>query len=389
MTDSTPWQSPSGPERPADQSPFATRGAPSPYGPPPQGWAPPPKPGLIPLRPLGLGTVLAASFQVLRRNPRPTFGFSLAVYAISSLLGLAVVGVVAFAGFSRALSATGPDQDALLAGAGAMTILSALVPVALSIVAAALLQGVIALEVARGTVGEKHTVGSLLRAARGRIGALIGWTALVAGTLVVAIGVLGGLVALLIAFGGTAGLVVGILLGLLLAAGVAALAFWLTTKLAFVPSVLLLERVTLRQAMGRSWALTRGVFWRTLGILLLVAVIISVATQVVSTPFSFVLGISGALLNPTEAEGPAMVTFVVTYVLLLLFSVLFAALAAVVQSATPALLYLDARMRKEGLDLELVRFVEARQTGRTDVPDPYLVRSGQADAAAAPGAPWS
>jgi len=33
------------------------------------------------------------------------------------------------------------------------------------------------------------------------------------------------------------------------------------------------------------------------------------------------------------------------------------------------------RMRKEGLDLELVRFVEARQVGQNGVGNPYLVHA--------------
>jgi hypothetical protein len=33
-------------------------------------------------------------------------------------------------------------------------------------------------------------------------------------------------------------------------------------------------------------------------------------------------------------------------------------------------------MRKEGLDLQLVRFVEGRQTGQ-DLPDPYLPQAQQ------------
>jgi len=78
-------------------------------------------------------------------------------------------------------------------------------------------------------------------------------------------------------------------------------------------------------------------------------------------------------------------------------SVVFGAIALVAQSATPALLYIDIRMRKEGLDLELLRFVEARQTGDTSVVDPYLVtstRSGQSRSASTPGAadqqtPWT
>ncbi|MDQ1552650.1 MAG: hypothetical protein QOD50_2072, partial [Actinomycetota bacterium] len=33
------------------------------------------------------------------------------------------------------------------------------------------------------------------------------------------------------------------------------------------------------------------------------------------------------------------------------------------------------RIRKEGLDLALMRFVDARQAGNADVPDPYLPTS--------------
>jgi hypothetical protein len=40
-----------------------------------------------------------------------------------------------------------------------------------------------------------------------------------------------------------------------------------------------------------------------------------------------------------------------------------------------ALIYIDLRMRKEGLDLQLMRFVDARQAGNADVPDPYLPAS--------------
>jgi len=43
-----------------------------------------------------------------------------------------------------------------------------------------------------------------------------------------------------------------------------------------------------------------------------------------------------------------------------------------VMSATTAVIYIDLRMRKEGLDLELIRFVEARSAGEPEPPDPYL-----------------
>jgi hypothetical protein len=69
-----------------------------------------------------------------------------------------------------------------------------------------------------------------------------------------------------------------------------------------------------------------------------------------------------------------------SYVVRMIVTVLVGAIGAIVQSATIALLYIDLRMRKEGLDLELTRFVEARQSGATGLTDPYA-RNG------APAAP--
>lgn len=396
MTDQTPWQSPSG--SPPAREPFAPSGAPHPGAPQPgaaPGWTPPPKPGLIPLRPLTLGTMLAAAFQVLRRNPRPMFGFALLVMAGVTLISLAVVGLVTFFAVTRVTTATGTDLDAITAGSIAAIGLSALVPVVLSLCAGALLQGIVVLEVARGTVGEKLRLGGLWRAAKGRIGALIGWTLLVTVVVVLALGIAGVLIGLIIAFGGTAGLVAGILLAIAVVAGAAVLGFWLGTRLCLVPSVLMLERLPLRAALSRSWSLTRGYFWRTLGIQLLVSVIVQVVTTIISTPLQILLGFGSALVNPNGDETGVIVTVVVLYLITIVVAVVFGAIAAVVQAATTSLIYIDIRMRKEGLDLELTRFVEARQAGDSSVPDPYLVASGPSEARTAEArtapdpSPWS
>ena len=372
MTDSTSWQPPAGAPLPPPPSPYGA--PPPPTGQP--GWTPPPRPGLIPLRPLTLGTLLGAAFQVLRRNPRPTFGFALLVTGAIFLSALLIVGVVSFFAISRTLNATGADAEALEAGSFAMIVLSALVPIALSIVGTAILQGVVSLEVARGTVGERLRLGGLWRAARGRIGALIGWSLLIALAVLVGVAIVAVLIAVVIAFGGSAGIVAGVLLGLVAFGGAIVLAAWLSTKLCLVPSILMLERLPLRAALARSWSLTRGYFWKTLGIQLLVAVIVQTVASVVSAPVSLILGFGSALLNPNGDNDGLIVAGVVLYLLTIILSVVFGAIAAVVQSATPALIYIDIRMRKEGLDLELSRFVEARQAGDTGVADPYLVDPG-------------
>lgn len=415
MTDGSQWVPPASPE-PTQQAPaFPAPGTPAPGAsfpppaapafPPPagpgfappappaapfgapvaptvqSGWTPPPKPGLVPLRPLGLGAILGASFQVLRRNPRPTFGFSLALNGVIGLLSLGVLGLVAVLAFNRLSFASNNDVDTIGAGVAAQAIVAFIVALLLGVVSAAVLQGVISLEVARGTLGERLRLGGLWRQAKGRMGALIGWAFLLIGVVLV-VGVAIALVAaLLVGLGGQAGIAIAVLLTIVAAIGFTVLSVWIGTKLAFVPSALMIERLSLRAAIGRSWSLTGGFFWRVLGIQLLVAVILNFASQIVTTPVSFVGGLALGILNPNGDTDAVIVTTIITYAVLMVLAVVVQAITSVVQAATSALLYIDLRIRKEGLDLELTRFVEARQSGENSQPDPYLQRPAAATAA--------
>ncbi|MEH6780875.1 MAG: hypothetical protein V7618_04850 [Rhodoglobus sp.] len=390
MSDSSPWQSPDSSSAdgtkplapPAPSSAYTagsapavapgTPGTPPRYGTAAPGWTPPPKPGLIPLQPLGLGTILSASLLVLRRNPRPTFGLSLLIMSLVTVGSLVLVGIVTFAGVERTLSASESDAATIEAGATAGLILSAFFAVALSLVGGAILQGIVSLEVARGTVGERLRLRGLWNAAKGRIGALIGWSALVMVAVFIGIAVVAGVSVLLFTFGDTAGIVFGVLtmLGGFLIAGF--LAAWLGTFFAFVPSALMIERLPLMLAIRRSWSLVRGNFWRTLGILLLIMVIVNIVSSVVTAPLSVIGGLGVGLLNPTGNEEAGIVGFIVLYIVTIVVSVVISAVTIVIQAAAPALLYIDMRMRKEGFDLELARFVEARNAGDLSVPDPYL-----------------
>ena len=405
MTGNTPWQSPSGTGAASTPTPYGAAGsgsipppaaasvgtgAGSAAGPGPgTGWTPPPKPGLVPLRPLAFATILAAAFQVMRRNPGPTFGFALLITGVIVLLSGAVIGLVTVFAFSRTFNAAPEDIDTITAGSVALVILAAIVPVVLSIVVSSILQGIVSLEVARATLGEKLGLSGLWRSARGRIGALIGWSMLITAIVLVAFLIVAATIGALVALGGPAGIAIGVILGLLAGLGATAAFIWLGTKLALVPSVLMLERIRLADAVRRSWTITNGFFWKTFGIILLVSVIVQTVASVISFPLNLIAGFGGALLDPNGSEEGLLVISIIVLVLSVVISVVFGAIALVAQSATPALLYIDIRMRKEGLDLELLRFVEARQTGDTSVTDPYLVtsmRPGQPQNASAPAA---
>jgi hypothetical protein len=374
VPDSPDWQSPSAtngpPAPPAFGASVHSPGAPRPDLPPQPGWTPPPKPGLIPLRPIDFGTLLGAAFRVLRRNPRPTFGTALLVQGVMYLITVLVIAAVTYFSFTRLASAGTTNYNEILAGSIGTIAIAAIIPVLLTIVSSALLQGILVLDVTRETLGEKPRLRALLLRARGRIWALIGWTMLVVAAVIVGTVIVGGLLTVLAVI--LAGPVAGILFGILVVLALIVLGVWLGTKLSLVPSVLMAERVSLGRAIARSWALTEGAFWKTFGIQLLVAAMIAIATQIVTTPISFVGGLVVGLADPnTQSPTTSAVGVIVLYLVVGIVSVVFGAIGAVAQSATVALIYIDLRMRKEGLDLELARFVEARQAGATDLPDPY------------------
>jgi hypothetical protein len=342
---------------------------------------------------MGFGTLLWAPFRTLRRNPAPVFGTGLVVQLASALASAALFVPLVVWIIGRVETASAADLDAVLAGAVGWIILLSLVPIAVSLVAGAFLQGVMVIEVGSGTLGERLGFGALWRRAAGRIRPLLGWTLLVGivvgGVLAV---VIGGAVAVAILFPDPGTVIGVVLVGLALLLGLAVLGAWLGTKLALVPSVIVLERTGVTAAMRRSWTLTTGNFWRTFGLILLVGLILSFAAQVVVQPVSFLGTILAMIIDPTAGETYLAIT-IGTTVATLVLSVLIGAITSVVQAALIAVIYIDLRMRTEGLDLELERHVEARDAG-LPVTDPYLPPPPGGPVAAAgpaggPAATWS
>jgi hypothetical protein len=334
---------------------------------------------------------------VLRRNPRPVVGFSLVIHVILAIISIGVTALFTLNALGKyfdiiqSAGTTGEisQSSALAAGSSLLVASSTTIITAIFTYGGqAILQGIIAMEVARGTVGEKLPLAALWARSRGRIAVLLGWAGAVilASFLVVAILATG--ITLLIAFGGAAGAIIGGILAFVVVIGGIVVGVWLWTKLSLVPSALVIERLTLRGAIARSWTLVRGYFWRTFGIQLLVAVIVGVAASIIETPVTIAVELVTLLSNPTGIENSTAAlgsVFGATEIVSTIVSALVQTVTAIVSTAVTALIYIDLRIRKEGLDLALMRFVDAQAAGQTDVPDPYL--TADSIPAQAPGSP--
>lgn len=349
-------------------------------------WTPASRPGIVPLHPLTFGTILGRSFAALRQNPRVLLGFAMTVQTVATVVVAALVLGITLASFSRldTIDPTSEDYDTVRIGSFALVAVAGLVLGLASAALGVIVQGVVVTEVSHAVVAEKRRLGELWRQARPAVGRLIGYTFLFAFAAALGIAILAALVIGL----GFVALPAAIIVGLLCILGLIPLVLWIQTKLLLVPAVIILEGATIRGAIARSWILVRGRFWPALGVTVLIQLIFGAVAQIVNIPLSLLGSLLGAVIAPTGASDPAnTVGLVVSVVAPQALVVLIQAIGLVVQATGATLIYVDCRMRREGLDLDLLEYVERRDAGEPSLGDPYRANVGRAVAPrpAAPG----
>jgi hypothetical protein len=308
----------------------------------------------VPLRPLALGDLLDGAVQTMRQNPRVMLGLSAAVMAVAAVLSTAfiLVGLPRMvSGVETADDRLGAEQVASLLTGG---VISFLLPLLVQTLATIVLTGILIVAVSQAVLGRRPTVGEVWGRARPRLPALVGLSLLSAliVVLVIAVAVVPG-VLLLAADASVGG-------GLALAAGVVVaivLAVLIYVRLAFAAPALLLERLGVGAALARSWRLVAGSWWRTFGILALGAIIAAAINGLVQLPFSLVGNLVGALAGSGDAQSLGDVTSGMQIALVIsnVGSVLASTVTAPFTAALTALLYIDLRIRREGLDVALAR----------------------------------
>lgn len=319
MTEPPGWEPPTSP----GPSPGPRWDPPPGWGSPPPGpgWAPPPgwspapppaQPGVVPLRPLGVGEILDGAFRTVRRHPGATLGVAAAATAIRLAISLLVA-----AGSGRALFSSVHISDGLpsRAGLSATSLLTAPVGAAVGAVVTAM----IAIIASDAVLGRPTGV----KVAWNRVRPLL-WRLLVLGVVTT--------------IGSTLGLV------LLLIPGVFLWGAW-----ALAVPALVLERAGVGGSLRRSWRLAVPDWWRVWGTRALSALLALVVSGILSLPAAFYGAVSlfqtGG--NGDIGVGPAVVLTITSAVSSILVEPFLAAVLA--------LLYIDRRMRAEGLDVTLAR----------------------------------
>ena len=115
---------------------------------------------------------------------------------------------------------------------------------------------------------------------------------------------------------------------------------WVVIRWSVALPALFAEGIGPVKALGRSWNLVRDNWWRTLGILIIVTIMVSLIQTALQFLFGGVAAVVPGLSDDLRA---GVVTTVTTLV------------DALVGAITPiaiTMLYLDLRVRKEGLDLD-------------------------------------
>ncbi|CAM3631960.1 hypothetical protein KIPE111705_17965 [Kibdelosporangium persicum] len=342
MTDTGGWSSPDDRNRPQDPPPGQNQGQPGQAQPgegrqPPYPMPPPPrsgpqaspKPGVIPLRPLGLGEILDGAITAIRTYPKQMLGVSALMSTIANLLSLgAVLFIVNQTTWLYSdLPLTASEADRALEDLQ-VALIVAIPSIIISLLIGTFLNGVLTVVMGKAVLGQPITVGEAWSHVRPRFGALLGLSLLYA--LIVIVGAV-----------------------LFVIPGV-----WLYVLFSLCSTALILEGATVGKALGRSRTLVNGAWWRTFGILLLATIIASVLAQIVQIPFSLATG----GLNTVTGTGPTP-GIEVTLLLTALAGIIAETITLPFTSGVTTLIYIDRRMRREGMDIEL-----ARQAGVTPQP---------------------
>ncbi len=289
----------------------------------------------VPLHPMTVADLLDGSFTLLRNHARVVFPAAAMFIVPAQLASFALQARMGFSELSGTRDTVFTTPMPTDSGSSSDVVV-AVIAMLLNLSTVALVAGVAAQVVVSSHNGDEQSVWQVLHRVRQRGAALLGsW-------LVVHVLEASGLLVLgALALGSLAGgqddlAAVLFVFGLVLLAPIGFVV--MTLSVAVAPCTLIEDLGPLR-AVRRSWRLVRRRFWPTAGVALLAGMISSLVAQILSViPAAIGLGIGG----------------VVGAVLLTLATIAVLSITQPFIGFVASLQYLDARVRTEGLDLQII-----------------------------------
>ncbi|MCZ4611884.1 hypothetical protein O3S80_50685, partial [Streptomyces sp. Lzd4kr] len=326
------------------------------------GWGGPPpaaKPGVIPLRPLGVGEILDGAVSTMRTHWRTVLGISLTVAIVTEILVILLQGFVLNDRTSTdALNDPGASLDELTRAMGD-AMLSSSVIFLISMIGAIVATALLTTVTSRAVLGKSVTTREAWSDARPQVPRLFGLLFLL---LLMTFGVVfaGALPGILVTAAGSSG--AGVALTILGIIGGFIVALWLWFRFSLASPALMLEKQGIVKSLSRSAKLVRGSWWRVFGIQLLATIIANIVAAIVVIPFTFLAaalsGDAGAnILDGTTDLGW---TFLIVSGV---GSVIGSMITFPITAGVTVLLYIDQRIRREALDLELARAAGVQDYG--------------------------
>lgn len=379
------WSAPTGPQAPGQAPPPPPGpgwGAPPPAGPGGYGgyggghtgygapggygawggWGGPPpaaKPGVIPLRPLGVGEILDGAVSTMRTYWRTVLGISLTVAIVTEILVILLQGFVLNDRTStEALNDPSATLNELTRAMGDALLASSVIFL-ISLIGAIVATALLTTVTSRAVLGKPVTTGEAWRDARPQVLRLFGllFLLLLMTLGLVLVGVVPGI---LVAASGSPE--AGAALVALGSIGAGIVALWLWFRFSLASPALMLEKQGIVKALSRSAKLVRGSWWRVFGIQLLATLIANIVAAIVVIPFTFLAGALSGDGATSFLEGTTDLgwTFLIVSGV---GSVIGSMITFPITAGVTVLLYIDQRIRREALDLELARAAGVQDYG--------------------------
>ncbi|CAM5712496.1 proline-rich domain-containing protein [Streptomyces purpurascens] len=355
-------QPPGGHGAPGGYGGYGGYGTPGAYGGWGSGWGGPPpaaKPGIIPLRPLGVGEILDGAVSTMRTYWRTVLGISLTVAVLTEIIVVLFQGLVLDDSSTEALndpSATLSELSRAMSDA----MLNSSVVFVISLVGTVIATALLTTVTSRAVLGKPVTIGEAWRDARPQVVKLFGLICLL---LLITAGIVtvGTLPGILVTISGNTG--AGVALTVLGVIGAGIVALWLMIRFSLASPALMLEKQGIKKAMSRSAKLVQGTWWRIFGIQLLATIIANVVASIIVIPFTFLAAaLSGDGLTGWLNSGGAGLgwTFLIVSGI---GAVIGSMITFPITAGVTVLLYIDQRIRREALDLELARAAGVQDYG--------------------------